>query len=116
MYHFQGGAAWLTAEEESNRISMKKANYIKSTLLSLLKVCLYGCYTNCQFYRISLFRQLNIVFHKIRENHFFKDYLKFIKVDMNFRNSFQIFILEKILFKICNIKSNHIDWNEIYVK
>ena len=45
-----GGAARLTAEEESDRISMKKTNYIKSTLLSLLKVCLYGCYTNCQFY------------------------------------------------------------------
>ena len=105
-----GGAAWLTAEEESDSISMKKkTNYIKSTLLSFLKVCLYGYYTNCQFYRISLFHQLNIVFCKISENHFLKDcilnitYLKFIKVDMNFRNSFQIFFFEKILFKIHNI-------------
>ena len=72
--HQQGGAAWLTAEEESDRISMKKkTNYIKSTLLSFLKVCLYGWYTNCQFYRISLFHQLNIVFCKISENHFSKD-------------------------------------------
>ena len=31
-------------------------------MLSFLKVCLYGCYTNCQFYQISLFHQLNIVF------------------------------------------------------
>ena len=70
---YQGYAAWLTAEEESDRISMKKTNYIKSILLSFLKVCLYGCYTNCQFYQISLFRQVNIVFRKISENHFFKD-------------------------------------------
>ena len=39
-------------------------------MLSFLKVCLYGCYANCQFYQISLFYQLNIVFHKITENHF----------------------------------------------
>ena len=50
----------------------KKQFYIKSTMLSFLKVCLYGYYTNCQFYRISLFRQLKIVFRKISENHFFK--------------------------------------------
>ena len=67
-----GGAAWLTAEEESDRISMKKTNYIKSTLLSLLKVCLYGCYTNCQFYQISHFCELNIVFCKISENNFLR--------------------------------------------
>ena len=39
-------------------------------MLSFLKVCLYGCYTNRQFYRISLFHQLNIVFREITENHF----------------------------------------------
>ena len=69
----QGGASWWTAEEENDRISMKKTNYIKSTMLSFLKVCLYGYYTNFQFYRISLFHQLKIVFHKFSENHFFKD-------------------------------------------
>ena len=41
-----------------------------STMLSFPKVCLYGCYTNHQFYRILLFHQLNIVFLKITENHF----------------------------------------------
>ena len=71
--HFQGGASWWTAEEENDRISMKKTNYIKSTMLSFLKVCLYSYYTKCQFYQISLFCQLKIVFHKINENHFFKD-------------------------------------------
>ena len=55
------GAAWWTAEEENDRISMKKTNYIKSTFLSFLKVCLYGCYTNCQFYRISLFRTFHCI-------------------------------------------------------
>ena len=70
---YQGDASWWTAEGENDRISLKKTNYIKSTLLSFLKVCLYGYYTNCQFYQISLFHQLNIVFHKISENHFFKD-------------------------------------------
>ena len=67
----QRGASWWTADKENDRISMKKTNYIKSTLLSFLKVCLYGYYTNCQFYQVSLFRQLNIVFCKIIENHFF---------------------------------------------
>ena len=61
----QGAASWWIAEEESDRISMKKTNCIKSALLPFLKVC--------QFYQISLFRQLNIVFHKISKNHFFKD-------------------------------------------
>ena len=65
----------LYAEEENDRISMKKTNYVKSTLLSFLKECLYGYYTNCQFYRMSLFHQLNTVFHKINKNHFFKDYI-----------------------------------------
>ena len=51
----RAGSAWLTAEEENDCISMKKTNYSKSTLLYFLKVCLYGCYTKCQFYRISLF-------------------------------------------------------------
>ena len=50
----RGGSARLTAEEESDCISMKKTNYSKSTLLYFLKVCLYGCYTKCQFYQISL--------------------------------------------------------------
>ena len=71
--HIQGGALWWTAEEENYRISMKKTNYIKSTMLSFLKVCLYSYYTNCQFYQISLFRQLKILFRKISKNHFFRD-------------------------------------------
>ena len=48
----------------------KKTNYKKITLVSFLKVCLYGCCTNCQFYQISLFCPLNIVF---RKTIFFKD-------------------------------------------
>ena len=60
--HRSGGAAWWTIEEENDRISTKKTNYIKSTLLYFLKVCLYSCYTNYEFYRISPFCQLNIVF------------------------------------------------------
>ena len=68
----QGDASCWTAEEENDRISMQKPNYIKSTLLSFLKVCLYGYYTNCQFYQISLFLQMNIVFHKISENYFLR--------------------------------------------
>ena len=56
--------------EVNDHISIKSANYIKSTLLSFLKVCLYGCYTNLPFYPISPFHQLNIVSHKVCENHF----------------------------------------------
>ena len=57
-------------------------------------------------------------FWKISENPFFKDiklYLKFIQVNMNFRNSFQIFFWKKYFLKYV-IQCKHIDWNEIYVK
>ena len=80
-------------------------------MLSFLKVCLHGYYTNYQFYQISLFLD------KISENHFLriayiKLYMKFIKVDINFRNSFQIFFFEKILFKIYNtMQTYRLEWN-----
>ena len=93
---------WLplvTKKEVNDRVSMKNTQYRKSTLLCFLKVCLYSCYNNPPFCRISLFHQLNIDSHKISENHFLRIalnlYLKFIKVDMNFKNSFQIFFEEK---------------------
>ena len=52
-------------------------NCIKSTLLCFLKVCLNGCYTKCQFYRISVFPELNIgnlfiyAYLRLICNHFF---------------------------------------------
>ena len=118
--YYQGGASWWTTEEENDHISMKKTNYIKSTMLSFLKVCLYGYYTNCQFYQISLFHQLKIVFCKINENHFFKDcILNFtsssLKLASTLEIAFKKFFLKKYFLKYI-IQCNHIDWNEIYIK
>ena len=42
--------------------------------------------------------------------------MKFIKVDINFRNSFQKHFFEKKNFLKYIIPCNHVDWNEIYVK
>ena len=120
MLWFTGGASWWTAEEENDRISMKKTNYIKITLLSFLKVCLYGYYTNCQFYWISLFHQLNIVFCKISKNHFFKDcILNFTWSSLKLTSTLEIavkYFFRKKYFLKYIIQCKHIDWNEIYVK
>ena len=103
----------------NDRISIKNAKYIISTLLSFLKLCLYSCYTNPPFHWISLFNQLNIVSCKMCENHFlriaFKLHLKFIKVDTNFRNSFQIIFLGKIFLEIHNTMQTYIEWNGKFI-
>ena len=88
-------------------------------MISFLKVCLYGYYTNCQFYQISLFCQLKIVFHKISENHFFKDcILNFtsnsLKLTSTLEIAFKNFFLKKYFLKYI-IQCNLIGWNEIYV-
>ena len=108
-YRYQGGASWWTAEY-NDRISMKKTNYIKITMLSFLKVyILYGYYTNCQFYQISLFCQLKIVFHKISKNHFFKDcILNFTWSSLKLTSTLEI----ALLFKIHNtMQSCRLEWN-----
>ena len=88
-------------------ISNKNTNRTKITLLSFLKVYLYGC----------------SVSHKISGKHFLRIactlHLKFIKVDMNFRNSFQIIFIffEERLFQYeRQYKHIHVEWNEIHNK
>ena len=49
---YQGVQRGGPPTEVNNRISIKNANYIKSTLVSFLKVCLYNCCTNAPFYQI----------------------------------------------------------------
>ena len=66
-------------------------------MLSFLKVCLYGYYTKCQFYRISLFCQLKIVFRKINEKHFFKDcILNFTSSSLKLTSTLEIAFKKKI--------------------
>ena len=69
----RGASARWTAEQKKSRLTLnkyKEINYIKGTLLSFLKVCLYSCYTNSPFHQTSLFHQLDIVSCKISKNHF----------------------------------------------
>ena len=54
----------------NDRVSFTNTNYIKSTLLSFLKVCLYGYCINSSFYYVLFFCQLDMVSYQINENHF----------------------------------------------
>ena len=97
----------------------EKTNYIESTLLSFLKVCLYGSHTNCQFYWISLFHQLNTVFHKFSKNHFIKDCIfKFtwssLKLTWALEIAFKYFIWKKCFLKYI-IQYKHIVLNFTYI-